>query len=183
MITDKDYVLETSYMGQEYRSRLEARWAVFFTHAGLDFEYEKEGFKLPSGRCYLPDFYLPDLDAWVEIKGKSPVEEEIVKCQELSRIVTGSVYLFFGKIHKGMTGFLCDNKHVVSRYAFRENEDDGHIYLSNMDFSRFDFSLKIAAAIYAAQNARFDGPHHIKDGMIAFASNFRNRLLSEDTGQ
>lgn len=67
--------IETRYAGCRFRSRLEARWAVFFDHLGIKWEYEPEGFDLPSGP-YLPDFLLPDLDVcrvgnpgtWFEIK-------------------------------------------------------------------------------------------------------------------
>lgn len=48
--------IETYYNGYRFRSRLEARWAVFFDTLGVKYEYEPEGFALPSGRCYLPDF-------------------------------------------------------------------------------------------------------------------------------
>jgi hypothetical protein len=61
--------IETQYAGCRFRSRLEARWAVFFDHLGIRWEYEPQGFELPSGARYLPDFHLPDLDLWVEVKG------------------------------------------------------------------------------------------------------------------
>ena len=48
--------IETFYKGYRFRSRLEARWAVFFDSLGIEWEYEPEGFQLPSGACYLPDF-------------------------------------------------------------------------------------------------------------------------------
>lgn len=56
--------------GNYYRSRLEARWAVFFNALGINYEYEKEGYVLEDGTWYLPDFWMPDLNLWVEIKGK-----------------------------------------------------------------------------------------------------------------
>ena len=36
--------IETYYKGYRFRSRLEARWAVFFDAAGIKYEYEPEGF-------------------------------------------------------------------------------------------------------------------------------------------
>lgn len=60
--------IETIYNGYKFRSRLEARWAVFFDDAGIRYEYEPEGFKTKSGLCYLPDFYLPDENMYVEVK-------------------------------------------------------------------------------------------------------------------
>lgn len=60
--------IETRYAGCRFRSRLEARWAVFFDTLGIRWEYEPEGFELPSGR-YLPDFWFPDHRLYGEVKG------------------------------------------------------------------------------------------------------------------
>jgi hypothetical protein len=50
--------INTFYNGYRFRSRLEARWAVFFDLCKYKWEYEPEGFVLPSGSGYLPDFRL-----------------------------------------------------------------------------------------------------------------------------
>ena len=47
--------IETIYDGYRFRSRLEARWAVFFKTLGVAYEYEPEGFDM-NGLRYLPDF-------------------------------------------------------------------------------------------------------------------------------
>lgn len=60
--------IETHYKGYRFRSRLEARWAVFFDELGIEWEYEPEGFVLPDGELYLPDFWLRTCGAWFEIK-------------------------------------------------------------------------------------------------------------------
>jgi hypothetical protein len=60
--------IETKYAGCRFRSRLEARWAVFFNAMGIAWEYEPEGFVV-DGRPYLPDFLLPESRTWVEVKG------------------------------------------------------------------------------------------------------------------
>jgi hypothetical protein len=80
--------IETWYDGHRFRSRTEARWAVFFKAAGIRYEYEKEGYALPSG-CYLPDFFLPDLRFWFEVKGAEPTPLEIALILEL-RMATGN---------------------------------------------------------------------------------------------
>lgn len=80
--------IETNYAGYHFRSRLEARWAVFFDHAGIEFEYEPEGFLLPwrfqegwnkrtTKFRYLPDFWLPALGMWAEVKGRWSAHERI----------------------------------------------------------------------------------------------------------
>jgi len=45
--------IQTEYRGYLFRSRLEARWAVFFDACGVDWEYEPEGYDLGSGGYYL----------------------------------------------------------------------------------------------------------------------------------
>lgn len=64
--------IETEYAGVRFRSRLEARWAVFFDALGLKWEFEPEAFRLEEGDGYLPDFYLPDFHTrsgvFVEVK-------------------------------------------------------------------------------------------------------------------
>ena len=70
--------IETIYRGYKFRSRLEARWAVFFDAIGIKWEYELEGFVI-DGVKYLPDFYLPILKAWIEIKPFMPDIKEIEK--------------------------------------------------------------------------------------------------------
>lgn len=86
--------IETQYKGYRFRSRLEARWAVFLDAIGWRWEYEPEGFELSDGTRYLPDFLLRAgkqadgfrLDSpmlWLEIKPIRPTEEEFRKAQTL----------------------------------------------------------------------------------------------------
>jgi hypothetical protein len=63
--------IETVYNGYRFRSRLEAKWAVFFDAAGIKYQYEPEGFELEDGTRYLPDFYLPELDTHCEVKANT----------------------------------------------------------------------------------------------------------------
>lgn len=71
--------IETQYKGYRFRSRLEARWAVFFDAMNWQWQYEVEGYKFDDGTCYLPDFYLPHYDIFIEIKGQAPNRAEIEK--------------------------------------------------------------------------------------------------------
>lgn len=72
--------IETRYKGYRFRSRLEARWAVFFDALGIKWEYEPEGFVSDDGGMYLPDFYLPDVylrsykGVYIEIKPRDTRE-------------------------------------------------------------------------------------------------------------
>jgi hypothetical protein len=66
----KNEPIETEYAGVKFRSRTEARWAVFFDALGMRWEHEPEAFELSVGGRYLPDFWLPDFEggAFVEVK-------------------------------------------------------------------------------------------------------------------
>lgn len=77
--------IQTHYDGYRFRSRLEARWALFFNEIGWHYEYEKEGFVLDGGIPYLPDFFLPQLNTWVEVKPTLFSIEEKEKCRLLSK--------------------------------------------------------------------------------------------------
>lgn len=55
------------YKGNSFRSGIEMRWAIFFDAMGEPYEYEPEGFSMAED-SYLPDFYLPNMDLWVEVK-------------------------------------------------------------------------------------------------------------------
>jgi len=59
--------IPATFNGITYRSRLEARWAVVFDYIELESLYEWEGYQTPHG-WYLPDFYLPTINSWFEVK-------------------------------------------------------------------------------------------------------------------
>lgn len=79
--------IDTHYNGYKFRSRTEARWAIFFDELHIAYDYEPQGFDL-SGTRYLPDFHLTNglvlhqfqptqLDQiWVEIKPHPELSDE-----------------------------------------------------------------------------------------------------------
>lgn len=56
---------------QWYRSRWEIVMANSLHESGIRFEYEPKRFVFSHKHkeTYLPDFYLPDFDCWIEVKG------------------------------------------------------------------------------------------------------------------
>lgn len=123
-------VIPTEYKGVKFRSKLEARWAVFFDTLGIEWDYEPQGYEIGTGymayyprylfsdgetipyetregaelrikfakefkgidisildvleplgsldpllEWYLPDFWLPGLEVWAEVKGQFGWEE------------------------------------------------------------------------------------------------------------
>lgn len=59
----------TVYAGTTFRSALEASWAATLNNLAIAWEYEPEMVTLPSGAQYLPDFHLPEIGTWLEVKG------------------------------------------------------------------------------------------------------------------
>ncbi len=75
--------IETRYKNYRFRSRLEARWAVYMDAMGIAWDYEPEGFDLGDSGYYLPDFYLPKLGHWAEVKAGKPTFQELKKAVAL----------------------------------------------------------------------------------------------------
>ena len=85
--------IETIHNGYRFRSRLEARWAVFMDSLSLEYEYEKEGYDLDKLGWYLPDFWLPGLNCWLEIKPTLPTPQAQEKCASLAVASGKNVYM------------------------------------------------------------------------------------------
>lgn len=78
--------IETEYKGYRFRSRLEARWAVFFDELGIKYEYEPEGYDLGEHGWYLPDFWLPTFDGGMFCEVK-PEGADFSKAEIFGRVV------------------------------------------------------------------------------------------------
>jgi hypothetical protein len=117
--------IETQYNGYRFRSRLEARWAVFFDTLKIEYQYEPEGFNL-DGLWYLPDFFLPSIrfskqeGIWIEIKPKFPNSDEREKAARLALFSGCSVFITvdsFDKSWPRLLGFFPnENKYYVNQY-------------------------------------------------------------------
>lgn len=95
--------IPTYYKDCKFRSRLEARWAVFFDAPSIAWEYEKEGYDI-NGTWYLPDFWLSNVrdrhglvGVWVEIKGNGATPEESKLCGGLAVGTHHSAHIFSGQ--------------------------------------------------------------------------------------
>lgn len=92
--------IPTTYNGVEFASKLEADWARFLTNQSIKWDYE------PAG-CYvgetfvLCDFFLPELEQWLEVKGPW-TEAEKIKYSRLAEKV-GDERLIIG----GPKGACC----------------------------------------------------------------------------
>lgn len=170
--------IETVYNGYRFRSRLEARWAVFFDALGVKYEYEPEGFELPSGKKYLPDFRVkcwgkrgsydgPPFDLYIEVKGHMTYKDA-EKIWEFSGEHHENPVLIVGKIpDEGM----CHDSMGVGAY---EPMDGIGVSPFNYDFIDGD----CFAAYPAAHKGRFylmgDDSNYInKDDLPAIEAAYR----------
>lgn len=106
--------IETVYNGYRFRSRLEARWAVFFDTCGIKYAYEPEGFVTDCGN-YLPDFELVDYGFYVEIKPNDVFSE-----YDKGRIVSFSAS---GKQLYVLCGNPFHHEYSISTTVSRHHQD------------------------------------------------------------
>lgn len=87
----------TTYNGICFRSRLEARWAIFFDAVGVEYQYEPEYDEVQAGlgyAYYKPDFLMPSLNCYIEIKPKEPKDIEVNKAAGWADIHQ-DIYIFY----------------------------------------------------------------------------------------
>lgn len=157
--------IETRYAGCRFRSRLEARWAVFFDAMGMEWQYEPEGFELPSG-WYLPDFYLPAGDMWgsahwAEVKGVKVSERERQFAAELTESSHTFVHLLEGDIPRKAGWTSGEHPCLVTPiWGWRNTGDLARDLVTDprreWTTDVFAYGAMIPSALNAARSARFE---------------------------
>lgn len=107
--------IETEYNGYKFRSRLEARWAVFFDEMGIKYLYEPEGIEV-NGLRYLPDFYLPESNQFFEVKGIMSTKDE----SKIKALISSGYSVSVG--NPDMTFNACNNWHENIYSLARESD-------------------------------------------------------------
>lgn len=161
--------IPTYYNGYHFRSRLEARWAVFFDALGVGWEYEPEGFRLPSGKAYLPDFRVKcygcrgnigakPFDLWIEVKGKM-TQEDADKIKEFAS--------FERHVSKeGFEYYMIDNPvlivgNIPSEGCSHDNWKLGaYDHMDGIDIRPFNYEL-IDGDYFGAYPAGYDGKFYL----------------------
>lgn len=162
--------IETTYRGHRFRSRLEARWAVFFDQMDIEYWYEPEGFQFLDGSRYLPDFYFPQLQMFGEVKPDLPTDQERRKAESLCRATHKNIILLTGppaaRTYESAfwdceevtyTDVLLDI-HFHNRKFYRLGRlfacTNGQFSDEHMTFDQF--STRFQIAVYASRAARFE---------------------------
>jgi len=158
--------IETAYNGYLFRSRTEARWAVFFDALGIAYEYEKEGYDLGELGWYLPDFWLPcpghsgypNAGFFFEVKGTEPTKEEKAKALALAVGTKHNTFISVGAPGIHFLWKACNNGRL-----FRHSNDVNCPPLSNEQFDLLGTFVRWGAnftdvlrALVAARSARFE---------------------------
>lgn len=146
--------IETEYKGIMFRSRLEARWAVFFDELQIQYQYEVEGFDI-EGTWYVPDFYLPDYSCWEEIKPNGYKWWEDEKIKAFSKQVDKKFILVSGAPQK--------EKYKVYILANSDWNEADEEFKNNFLENRGEFALAIRAT---GNELCFLGD--VEDGGISF---------------
>lgn len=135
----------TLYKGIQFRSRLEARWAIFFDELGIEWDYEPETFETKYG-YYMPDFFLPSINRWFIVKGTKIPDDESKKVLELSRITAARAIIAEGSIpewfdfHK--ENHQCNYLSMLDNRNGQEGGDWGWMPCFCPQCGRFDFQFE-----------------------------------------
>ena len=174
--------INTEYNDYLFRSRLEARWAVFFDSMSWEYEYEHEGFELSSGKKYLPDFKLhitygknERLSTFVEIKPTDELSEN--ERNKIHSFVKdqGSILL--------LTGIPTTTKTYGTSISYNQKDDSFNYCECCFDNKKFgiyygewlhcedpEWFEEITTAIRNSRRARFEfgqtpTPKELRDSM------------------
>ena len=142
--------IETQYKGYRFRSRLEARWAVFFDALDIPWEYEPEGFELGNGIRYLPDFWLPAQECWVEIKPRGQLyyhrQSDLLAEQTKQKVL-----------------YISGNPWAKPYSDFRESIEDGFRLEGNPSCN--DWPLDYSIWLYEPADNDYDGADYFVFGL------------------
>ena len=175
--------IPTIFKKIKFRSRTEARWAVFFENMKWNWEYEPQGYVLPRNIAYLPDFkvVLPDgVTLYAEVKAfefDDLGDEQIRKARLLASETKATVVLLPGtpecRIYNAVTANSADNTFIGT--IFQDYEpylrvaDSYWLAQATLDPTngrmKFDFDERkirkafgdgYAKALEASRSARFE---------------------------
>ena len=93
-----------AHRGWMMRSHTELLWAKVFDAADIQYLHEPGLFDTPHG-WYLPDFYMPNIGAYVEIKGIEPTDIEKEKAASVIESTGKPLVIIHGKPNADRGGF------------------------------------------------------------------------------
>ena len=116
-------VKQTIFDGHAFRSRTEARFAVFFNEMNIEYKYEPHCYEFPLSSHsvllpthpsktikYIPDFFMPTLQVFIEIKPHFPNTIECMKAFLLSKETGLPVFVCWDIKKMNMVAFFPDER-------------------------------------------------------------------------
>jgi hypothetical protein len=155
--------IPTEYAGCRFRSRLEARWAVYLDAMGLRWVYEPEVFDLGDGVRYLPDFWLPDVVMFAEAKPVTLTDAEMDKAERLAVHTGHGVVLLVGTPEPH--SYWCVFARADGTVEMEDAIIDGDYLFENRFYtstgvdpeeSNYVYRGDIMQAVNASRSARFE---------------------------
>lgn len=151
--------IETKYNGVTFRSRMEARWAVFMDALGMKWDYEPEAYEL-DGLSYLPDFWLPEQKVFFEVKPAEPTNEEREKAARLADFTKHHVIIQSGNPHLPVFG---DNSETPICIFGKDGEDYPYWWCECPTCHKVDFQYTGRSERIKCRCAKKDGRDYNHD--------------------
>lgn len=143
--------IQTQYKGYAFRSRLEARWAVYFDERGFDWEYEPQGYEI-NGLKYLPDFRVDG--RYLEVKRKDAFEIKAIRKNRVKRVyVAGKIGIEEFKD----TEFNCT--YPIVKNDWREELSKGFNYWRRQKDKIHCINLELDDRNFIKEGFLYEGPH------------------------
>ncbi len=105
------------------RSSWEVLLAIWLDFSAIKWEYEIKTFKFKKW-SYTPDFYLPEFDCWIEVKGwwKKDSKEKVLKLKKLVNLKVFTNQEFFKYL--GVSRFLLEKSKEtwLENYKIKQGE-------------------------------------------------------------
>lgn len=169
--------IDTEYNGYKFRSRLEARWAIFFDELQIPYAYEPEGFNL-TGVRYLPDFHLTNnivlhqfkrpqpTEIWIEVKHSPDLtDDEREKIAKFVKQTDHQILLIAGQPDLNVTLRFIDHHPTEGwfvkdvRWIELDNKEIGLVPIEKLNDSQISAqteTYRLREAYKMAKQARFE---------------------------
>lgn len=141
--------IETVYRSITFRSRTEARWAVFFDSFGIAWTYEQHAVPF-NGGVYIPDFHFTKDGYFAEVKPVWPTKFETDKMRAAATYSNGTFLLMGIPDFKYYWMLTLDDERPMILDSMRTAPMDRPV-------GAHDFGMAYHIAVEKAKTFQFDG--------------------------
>lgn len=163
------------HKGYRLRSYTELMWARLLDAADIFYLYEPHLQRIEGG-SYLPDFYLPNVGVYLEVKGTDPTSEEIRKADDVMDRTGTPVLFLIGRPESDRNGLMNCGLLAKGTCGWNSNvcpHDLDQLYLQGMGYPHW---LKLLASVRAYD---MDYVRHISEIMEEYCMDAMGRPAME----